>query len=90
MRQSIFTLSVSTVRRGLLEITDPITKWTRAQDNIRIYGFSEMTIKARRSRPLLVGGLFRSCERNEILHVSLWLQRPLPPRRDPRSTPIRV
>jgi secondary thiamine-phosphate synthase enzyme len=31
VRQSTYTLSISTVKPGLLEITDPITKWTRAQ-----------------------------------------------------------
>jgi secondary thiamine-phosphate synthase enzyme len=32
VRQSTYSLSTNTVRPGLLEITDPITKWTRAQD----------------------------------------------------------
>jgi secondary thiamine-phosphate synthase enzyme len=32
VRQANYSLSISTVKPGLLEITDPITKWIRAQD----------------------------------------------------------
>jgi hypothetical protein len=37
----------------------------RAED-IRIDGLREMAIKARGSRPLLVGGLSPSCKRNKV------------------------